>query len=573
MKKTLRIILPIFLALCIILCTCWYLFVYDRAFTRDVLLSFARYNDEKGNHKVATWFYNQAYAQSGDNDAVAVELAQQYKSNGNYTKAEYTLSKAIADGGGVDLYIALCKTYVEQDKLLDAVTMLDNITNPEIKSKLNLLRPAAPTCAPAPGFYNQYISVAIEANGGELFASNHGRYPSVKDTPYSEPITLVDGENTIYALVIADNGLVSPLSIFGYTVGGVIAKMEFADPVMETEIRKLLNVSEDAELYTNDLWTLKDFTVPAGVKDFGDIKHMSFLESLTIEKAVSGQLRNLAGLANLTKLTVRSTVVSQDELAVIATLPKLHDLTLSSCSIPNITPLQKAVGLVSLDLSGNGSIRNLDPLRDLVSLQSLSLKGNAVNNLTAISGLSNLTQLDISSNAVTSLASISALTRLTTLDASSNTISNLGDIKNLKALTTLNLSANKLTSVNALAECTTLKELNVSTNALTDIAKLKALVNLENLDFSFNQIQAIPAFPKDCQLAVINGSNNKITSVEPLSGLHNLNFVNLDYNSKLSSIKALASCHTLIEVNVYGTKVSSVGSLTKNGIVVNFDPT
>ena len=132
MKKVIRILVPVLLVVAIIFCTTWYLLVYDRPITRDILLKIARFNDNHGNHNSAAWFYNLAYSQAGDNDAVAIELAEQYKAVGNFTKAEFTLSNAIADGGGVDLYIALCKTYVQQDKLLDAVTMLDNITNEQI---------------------------------------------------------------------------------------------------------------------------------------------------------------------------------------------------------------------------------------------------------------------------------------------------------------------------------------------------------------------------------------------------------------------------------------------------------
>ena len=111
MKKSIRIILPIVLALAIVICTGWYLFIYDRAFTRDVLLHAARYFESSGNHTVSAWFYNHAYTHAGNSDAVAIELAEQYKESGNYTKAEYTLSHAISDGGGVDVYIALSKTF------------------------------------------------------------------------------------------------------------------------------------------------------------------------------------------------------------------------------------------------------------------------------------------------------------------------------------------------------------------------------------------------------------------------------------------------------------------------------
>ena len=130
MKKFNKILVPILLVLLILGSIVWYLFVYDRNFTRDFLLQQARYNDMYGNSKIASLFYDLAYKFSDKDENVAIELAQQYKADGNYTKAEYTLSNAVFDGGTVELYIALCQTYVEQDKLLDAVTMLDNVTDP-----------------------------------------------------------------------------------------------------------------------------------------------------------------------------------------------------------------------------------------------------------------------------------------------------------------------------------------------------------------------------------------------------------------------------------------------------------
>lgn len=572
MKKAVRIIFPIFLALCILFCTLWYLFIYDRAFTRDVLLSFARYSESQGNHKLATWFYNSAYSQSADNDAVAIELAEQYKSSGNYTKAEYTLSNAIADDGGIDLYIALCKTYVEQDKLLDAVNMLDNITNVAVKEELEKLRPDAPTATPAPGFYSQYLSVTLEASGGTLYASSKGRYPSITDTPYSEPIPLSDGETTIYALTVAENGLVSPLSIFGYTVGGVITKVDFADAAMETAIRELLGVNEDKELFSNDLWTIKEFIIPGNAKDYSDLKHMCFLESLTIEKGASKQISNVSNLVNLTELSISNTNVSQEDLGIIAALPKLKNLTLQKCSLSGISPLQKAAGLEKLDVSDNSALRNIDVLRSLGNLLELNLSGNAVSDLAAISSLTNLSKLDISGNSVTSLAPISSLTRLTYLDASANAITALGDLGSLATLNFLNLSSNKLTDVKAIANCTTLTELNISANSLTDISKLNSLTKLTLLDFSHNQVTKIPIFPKDCALVTISGSNNKISSLEPLSGLKSLNIVNMDYNDGISSVKPLANCPVLIEVNVYATKVTQVSVLTDQSIIVNYNP-
>ena len=148
MKKLMHVLVPLLLSVLLVISVGWYLFVYDRDFTRDLLLQQARNNDIAGNSGLSSWFYNLAYNYSGQDENVAIELANQYKSAGNYTKAEVTLSKAIAAGATKELYMALSKTYVEQDKLLDAETLMSNITNPTILSELEA-RPLRQTTNPA----------------------------------------------------------------------------------------------------------------------------------------------------------------------------------------------------------------------------------------------------------------------------------------------------------------------------------------------------------------------------------------------------------------------------------------
>ena len=92
MKKTAKFLLPLILTLLIIASIVWYLFVYDRAFTRDTLLNQARYQDVSGNARLSSVFYDAAYKFSGHDENVAIELANQYKHDGNYTKAELTLT-------------------------------------------------------------------------------------------------------------------------------------------------------------------------------------------------------------------------------------------------------------------------------------------------------------------------------------------------------------------------------------------------------------------------------------------------------------------------------------------------
>lgn len=576
MKKLVKILIPIALVLAIVLCLAWYLFIYDKEFTRDVLLHTARFFERHGNHTTAARFYNAAYLQAGDNDAVAIELAEQYKDSGNYTKAEYTLRNAIADGGGVELYIALSKTFVEQDKLMDAVDMLDRVMDETIKAQIEMLRPSAPVSTPDVSvdgrYYTQYITVQVSSSKGTLYVSTDGEFPSVADDLYADGITLTDGENTLWAVSVDENGLVSPAVKFGFVVGGVVKDVSFADAAIEREIRTLLNVSSDKVLSTKDLWTIKEFTVPADAQSFADLQNLVFLEKMTVNGCVSGQLSNIAALAELSELSITNTVVTPEELPVIGQLPKLKKLVMNNCSLSTTAGLESAVSLVELDLSEN-TIRNIDALGSMKKLQKLNLAHNAVNDLTPLASLSTMTVLDVSYNTLTTLSPITSLTGLTEVSAGNNTLKDIIGFQQLTALTKLNLASNQIADISALASCTGLTDLNVKSNAITDISALSGLNLLANLNFANNKVTKLPQWSTDCALVNIDGSYNSLDTLVPLKGLKNLNNVFMDYNKGITSVKALASCPVLIQVNVFGTGVRDVSSLTSQSVVVNYDPT
>lgn len=577
MKKAIRVIIPLILVLAIVVCTGWYLFIYDRAFTRDVLLQAARYFEGNGNHTVATWFYTQAYRQSRDSEAVAIELAEQYKAAGNFTKAEFTLTNAIADGGGIDLYIALSKTYVEQDKLLDAVRMLGNISNKDIKAQLETMRPKAPTCSPDPlsagSHYTQYITVNIFAESGKLYVNPNSEFPSVSTDLYNhQGITLKDGENTIYAIAVDENGLVSPAAVFSFTVGGVIKKVDFADPAMENAFREILKISKDKDVYTDNLWAIREFTVPIDAKNFADLQHLAFLEKLTISKAPSGQLKHISGLTNLQELHISEVSVSADEISLIGRLPNLSKLTLRSCSLSTISGLEQANCLTYLDLSDN-SLRNISPLSGIITLQELNLSHNALNDLSALSSQKNLTGLNVAYNNLSSLSPVFTVAGLKRLNAANNTLLELAGVAQLTGLTHLDVSYNTIADVSVLSTNTLLEELNISNNTVTNITGLSSLIRMTRFDFSHNQVTKLPQWDKSCALVTIDGSYNSLKSLDQLAGLEYLNNIFMDYNKNITSVNALASCPRLIQVNVYGTKVTQVGALTTQSIIVNYNPT
>lgn len=568
MKKALKIIIPILLVLLILASIIWYLLVYDPAFTRDFLLQQARRSESKGDHATASWFYNLAYEQSQGNEDVAIELAEQFKSIGNYTKAEFTLSNAIANAPSAKLYAALCKTYVEQDKLLDAVTMLENVTDPAIKAQLDKLRPAAPTVSPEPGFYNQYIQVSMTAEGGTLYINTQGEYPTTESEPYSDPVTMPAGETTVFAIVVGEDGLVSPISIFGYTIGGVVESVSFADPAVESAVRQMLSIPTGT-VYTNDLWSITAFEMPEEATVYDDLQYMTYLKELTLRNAAA-PLTAISSLTALEKLDISGSRPTQEDMDIVGSLTNLKELNLSDCGLSTIASLEMLTSLVHLDLSSN-TVRNIQVLAQMPNLVTLKLPHNALVDLSALSDLANLAYLDVSYNSITTTAPVSSCSALTCLDISHNSLTALEGVEKLVNLADFNAAHNQLTDISVLAGITALRKLNVSGNAITDITCLSGLTGMTDLDFSYNSVTALPSLPEDCALININGSYNQLASIDELKDFWYLNHVYMDYNL-LTSIDALAGCPALVQVDVYGNEITDVSALTDHSIVVNYTP-
>ena len=571
MKRFLRVLIPVLLSLAVIISIGWYLFEYDPGFTRDMLVSQARYLDESGSHSLATWFYTLAYRHSGNDEKVALELAEQYRSMGNYTKAEYTLSNAIADGGSVDLYVALCKIYVEQDKLLDAVTMLDNVGDPSIRQQLSAMRPAAPNPSHEPGYFNQYISVLFTAPQGRIFLTTDGQYPSISGMESTTPLTLSAGETVIHALTVGKNGLVSPLAVMNYTIAGVIESITINDPAIDAAIREKLNVSADHVLYTNELWSITDFKVPSNAKSLDDLSKLSFLQRLTISDLQVDSMSCLGSIVTLEELTVTGVKVKDDDLHAIASLPKLQKLTLSQCSLSGISSLSGASALTYLNLSGN-TIRDISVLQTMPELTQLYMSHNALVELDALSNLSKLEVLNVAFNSISTAEPLASCQELKELNLSNNALTDLSGLDSLKKLGKLSLAFTGTEDVSILAANTALLELDISNNAITDISAVSAMTQLEHLNFSYNQVKKLPAFSKDVPLVTIKGSQNSLSTLKELQGLKSLNYVYMDFNEKVTSVAALEKCPALVEVSVYGTGVHDVTILKELGVQVTYSP-
>ena len=236
MKHTLKILIPILLILALLIGACWFFLIARRDLTESVFTYWGNHFYNNGRYGRAITCYKLAMHFAPKDAELAIWLSNAYKRSGNYTKAEYTLVNAITQSpDAADLYIALSKTYVEQDKLLDAETMLGRITNDTVRTQIDALRPAAPVIEPESGTYTEYIDVTIT---GDRRAPSTPSATAIsrprRRTSIPAPSPWTAGESKIVALSVADNGLVSDAVYAGYTVGSVVEPVTLADAGLDS---------------------------------------------------------------------------------------------------------------------------------------------------------------------------------------------------------------------------------------------------------------------------------------------------------------------------------------------------
>ena len=548
MKHALKIILPIILILALIIGACCLFLIARRDLTESIFVYWGEHFYEAGRYSRAVSFYKAAMHFAPKDADLAIRLADAYKKSGNYTKAEYTLVSAITQiPDSVQLYVALSKTYVEQDKLLDAETMLGRITNDAVRTQIDALRPAAPVIEPESGNYSEYIDVTVTGASGTVYAVCNSDFPASEQDVYTGPISLEAGESKIVALSVAENGLVSDAVYAGYTVGNVVEEVKLADAGMDAYVRELLGKTAGSAIMSDELWAVEELDLPDTVASLEDLPYFTGLHSLSLHH---GTGLDLSVLSQLRTLDLSGCTLSTAAMNTIVTLSELTSLNLSGCAVAEI-----------------------DALIGLQKLETLDLSNNTVSDLTALSALLALRELNLTNNPITSLSNLKNCTELETLYAGQCAITRIAGLADHTKLKTLVLSANKITDISALAGCTAIETLDLSGNSISDISVVSGFKNLVDLNVSSNQITDLPQFDADTPLWHVDISHNQIESLAGLEGNLAVNFINADYN-RIKSVAKLESCIMLVRMNLWDNPVDAdeVKQLQDIGILINYNP-
>ena len=236
-----------------------------------------------------------------------------------------------------------------------------------------------------------------------------------------------------------------------------------------TDFRQLANARALVKLKFGDTRTTIDITLPRAVTVRDD--------NLVV------LLRNRLGLQTDDPIFP----VDMETLTTLSAPNPLSDET-----IANITGLETATGLTTLDLSGH-EISSVTPLAKLTSLTALNLSGNKnISSVSSLAKLTSLTNLNLSDNKISSVSSLSKLVALETLNLSMNQISSLTSLSGLTNLTTLNLSNNtRIKDVLPLQGLSTLRTLDLSGNTGITMEKASVLYALEQGGTSITLSQGI----------------------------------------------------------------------------------
>ena len=552
MKRVLKIVIPLVVVLALLGTAAWFFLSFRADLTAGFLRGQAAKMVERERYSRAVTYYNWAWQLDPENQEIPLALAEAYAGSGNYTKAEYTLVRAIsARPQDVDLYVALCQVYVAQDKLLDAVQMLDRTSDAEVKAALDELRPAAPVLSPENGYYTEYIEVTADGGGNAVYLSIDGDYPSMEDDAYTGPVTLPGGETMVMAVAVDENQMVSLAVQNGYTIGGVVEPVTLNDPAIDAAVREQLGMTAGETLMTDDLWSIAELTLPDTVADLADLSHFTGLTTLTIQNVSGLDFSVLSQLTALQTLDLSGCTISTGSLDAIAGLTGLRVLRLNNCALTDINALSQLTALTELQLANN-SLTDIGVTSLMLDLETVTLTNNPVTSIAGLSACTKLKSLDISGCSVTSIASLSGKTALETLLAGNNQIADLSPLEG----------------------CTALAVLEVPYNLVSDISVLAQLPALTRFVGNNNQITAVPDFDEETsKLQYIQLDYNEVADLAGLQGINSLNYVYADYN-QVETILPLKNNINLIQVNVWDNPIpeEEVKSLQENSIIVNYNP-
>lgn len=517
----------------------------------------------KGELETSLEWYEKAFNRDISNFETCHLAGLGYAQIGNFTKAEKILYYGInASPDCTDLYLCLSSVYTMQDKLLDAATLLDSITDPTARAGVDAVRPAAPVFSHADGAYNEYITVSISYDDtSACFYNITGDYPSINGEAYTAGLTLSEGETVIKAVAVNENGIVSSMTQGSYTVANVVEPVYFNDPVIEKVVRKTLGKNDTAEILSSELWTLEQLKITSWdgqITDYSDLHWFKKVPALVLEGQQSLDYDALLIFDDLKTLWLKNCSVTTADLEKVSKIVTLEVLNLTDNSIASLSYIVDMPNIRELIIPEN-SLSDLTVISDMVLLEKLDLRENAVENIDAVSSLKNLRYLDLEDNLVSDLSPLVG-TQLTYLNVTRCPVGDITSIGSLLNLETFKADYCEIYDISPLSTCSKMSILSLKNNQITDISSLLNLKSLTTLDLSENFISSSTSMVDMLALKELYLAYNSFSNVTAFVGMPSLELLDVEHNN-ITSVEALKDCPKLQTLYCFGNAVEDSDKL------------
>ncbi len=548
----------------------WYFFILNHDAAAAIWERVGNFYNENGIYDSAA----KCYGRSIKNDPecgteLLYKASTASKEAGNYTKAEYYLALSIQNyPQELESYLRLSSLFVEEDKLMDAVELIDNCAT-SMSSALESLRPDSPVIQPEAPYSLEPVTVTLSFSEGNAYYSLGSDYPSIASGRYEEGFDLDYGTTKVSALIVGDNGLVSKLSSTEFTVRGVISELDIADTAMDEIIRETIGAGRYDLLTTDMLWDIEKLELSSSVNDYSVLSNCISLRELSVsnDKIDFSLFENCSTLESLDCSDIR---LSQDQLLAIGNLTGLKKLDLSNCGLTDIACLSSLNNLEIFNLAGN-HLSDLSPLSGMSGLLELDISGNSVSSLSALTGLSSLTSFNGCGCRFGNLGAFAANTDLVYLNVEGCGVSDLSPLENNLKLNELHAAGNLISFVDSLSNCRQLEYLDLSDNRVESIEALSGLSKLTYLNVSSNQLTELPSFASLTEIMTLDISENEIESISCLSVLNKLNTLNIS-KTLITEISPVTDLANIVSITANECEIHDPENAVKRSIILTYDP-
>lgn len=185
------------------------------------------------NYTKALTYFEAAAALEPHDVEVLLQIAQIHLQRQEYSAAEQTLRKALAeDQQNKQTLQLLIELYEEQKKYDEIRSLSEKITDASLKQLFGAYTVAAPVFSPESGKYAEELKIEIDAAAQDtIYYTMDGSDPIKNGVPYTGEISLEDeGSYVIRATACDDRGFYSPVESGEYEIEFIVPDMAVTNP-------------------------------------------------------------------------------------------------------------------------------------------------------------------------------------------------------------------------------------------------------------------------------------------------------------------------------------------------------